>query len=86
VRDGHWLCAHVLEAVLLHLGHDPVDRALETFRSAHAVSEAICQSGEPPIRGAVAESGVDELVGRSPVVVDAKLRAAECGQRRHQHQ
>ena len=64
VRHHHRLAVHVVEAVLLHLREDPVDRALETLRADGAIAEGVDELREPVPGGAVLERAIDELVGR----------------------
>ena len=91
VGHAHGLPTNVLEPVALHLVDDPVERAFQTLRPAHAVAETIGEGAESPVGGAVAERGVDQPVGGGAVSGGGRLlreraigRERQCREREEQ--
>src|SRR5688500_2260600 len=78
-RNDDRLLADILEAVAAHFDENPVDGALETFGTAHAVAETVDELREPCVREAVAQRGLDESLRRRAVWLDVELRGKNSG-------
>lgn len=85
VRNHHRFSAHILEAIALHLGENPVECRLERLRSAQPVSERIGETGGTVPCGAVGERRVYQPVRHRAVPVrnwrGTGLRRLLCGER-----
>ena len=65
VRHLHRLGADVVEAVLLHLGHGPLDGVLERLRAAQAMAERVAEQREalPREGDSTATSAISRAAG-----------------------
>ena len=83
VRHLDRLGAHVLEAVLLHLGRRPRDGGVEAFGSAEAVAERVAEEREPlPREGTRCDSAISRARRLAVGVEPARgLRGGCCAAR-----